>query len=294
MIKSIKLVYKKLIRILLAILSLISILVLILNFTAPRIPILGFHSLIDLPAPINRDQNHHLQEIDYTKQDLAAFLDYLIQQNYWFVSTQELYDYFLTRAKEIPPEHLGQKPIMLSFDDGYKTMYTNLLPLLENLEDKYSRKVKVVLFVNPGTMSTPESKFPYHVSCNDLREGFTKGFYDIQSHGLTHKNLTEINAEDLLYEIAEAQVQLRKCTTDLDPGKVVASHIAYPYGATNEQVKAYVSKYYLSGYLYNSEIMKLGWVRNNYRIPRLSVNWKKSPARLIKMAERSSKLTKKE
>jgi hypothetical protein len=55
---------------------------------------------------------------------------------------------FLTKSQQIPPEHIGQKPIMLSFDDGYKNIYTNLLPILEKLETKYGRKVKVVLFVN--------------------------------------------------------------------------------------------------------------------------------------------------
>jgi peptidoglycan/xylan/chitin deacetylase (PgdA/CDA1 family) len=224
---------------------------------------------------------------------METLLDYLVKHNFWFLSTQELYDYFITHAKKIPPEHLGQKPVMLSFDDGYKNIYTNLLPILEKLEYKYGRKVKVVVFANPGTLANYESNSSYHMTCKDLREGLEKGFYDIQSHGLNHKNLTKINTHDLINEVLNAQVELRKCTTDLDPNKLVAAHIAYPYGATNEQVQKYASKYYLSSYLYNSKIMKIGWLSDQYHIPRLTVNWQKPASKLIQMAARSSELVKK-
>jgi len=266
----------------------ISTIWLILNLSAPQIPLLGFHSIIDIEEPQEKGiQGSPLPAMDYTKQDLREFLDYLVSHNFWFLSTQELYDYFLTKSKHIPAEHLGQRPIMISFDDSYKTFYTNLLPVLQDLENEYSQKVKVVLFINPGTMAKSERKTSYNITCQNLRRGLLKGFYDIQSHGQTHKKLTELNNKDLIYEIAEAQTKLRECTEDLDPDKTVASHIAYPYGALNQRVEEYVSKYYLSGYLYNSRIFKLGWLRSNYQIPRLTVNHAKTPKRLIQMAERA-------
>ncbi|MFB2974019.1 polysaccharide deacetylase family protein [Aerosakkonema sp. BLCC-F183] len=261
---------------------------LLLNFFTPKIPIFGFHSIIDIENPSEkRLQGSPLPEIDYTKQDLSEFLDYLVRHNFWFLSTQDLYDYFIVKSKQIPSEHLGQRPIMISFDDSYKTFYTNLLPVLRDLENKYNKKVKVVLFINPGILAKGESKTAYNITCQNLRKGLLKGFYDIQSHGHRHKKLTELNTDELIYEIAEAQVKLRRCTQDLDPNKTVASHIAYPYGASNKKVEEYVSKYYLSGYLYNSRMLKLGWLRSNYQIPRMSVNHEKSPQRLIQMAERA-------
>lgn len=291
--KSIKLKSKNfLIRIWLAFLVLLAAIWLILDLTTPKIPLLGFHTIIDIHKHEDRPfEASVFQSMNYFHPDMEVLLDYLVRQNYWFISAQDLYDYFITTHK-IPSEHIGQKPIMLSFDDGYKNIYTNLLPMLEKLEKKYGRKVKVVLFVNPGTLADYQSNSSIHMTCKDLRSGLEKGFYDIQSHGLNHKKLTELDTQDLIRELAEAQVKLRECTQDLDPNKTVASHIAYPYGASNQKVEEYASKYYLSGYLYNSRIMKLGWVRNNYQIPRLSVNWKKSPSRLIQLAQRSSKLTK--
>ncbi len=289
----IKSISKRLSKILVVVLVFISTIALILNSHAPKITLLGFHTVVDPTKPVDHQfQVAGFKQMNYFQPDMEILLDYLVSHNFWFVSAQELYDYFINDSKEIPAEHLGQKPIMLSFDDGYKNVYTNLLPILQNLEEKYGRKVKVVLFVNPGTLADYESPASFHMTCKDLRFGLEQGFYDIQSHGLKHKNLTKIKTEDLINELAKAQTELRKCTEGLDPNKTVASHLAYPYGATNEKVRSYASKYYLSGYLYNSLIMKIGWLKSDYQIPRFTVNWKQDPHWLSEMAEKSSRLKK--
>jgi poly-beta-1,6-N-acetyl-D-glucosamine N-deacetylase len=264
---------------------------LILEFTTPRIPLLGFHGIIGVDSQVPKSDP---LQMDYPKQELEEFIEYLVSHNYWFLSAQDLYDYFITKSKDLPSEHFNQKPILISFDDGYKTVHTNLMPFLEQLEKKYGKKVKVVLFINPGTLAKPGSRASTHLGCQNLREGLKKGFYDIQSHGLTHKNLTQISNQELIDELVQAQTQLRKCTEGLDPEQKVAFHLAYPFGAYNKQTEHYASKYYLSSYLYNSRILKLCRLKNYYEIPRLTVNRQKSVSRLIKMAERSHPIKKKE
>lgn len=293
--KSIKLKYRNLFflfsSLVLGFLISLAITFLLSYFTAPRIPLLGFHGIIDSekPAPISV-QRKVPPEMDYDKRDLEIFLEYLIHNKYWFITPQNLYEYFLIHSQEIPPEHLGERPIMLSFDDGYKTIHTNLLPLLEKLEKKYAQKVKVVLFVNSGTLAKSKSPYETHMRCQELREGYKKGFYDVQSHGWNHKNLTKLNNQELTDELSKAQTELRACLKDLDPMQQVASHIAYPYGDSNQKVESYASRYYLSSYLYNSRILRSCWLRDYYQIPRLTVNRRKSPNQLIQMAERSHQL----
>lgn len=253
-----------------------------LGESIPRVPILGFHGIIKTKIPA---LNSFQDNMDYPQKELEQLIEYLIINNYWFLTTQDVYDFFLTKSREIPVEHRGQKYIMLSFDDGYKTVYTNLLPLLSKLEKKYHQKVKVVLFINPGTLANKNSIASTHLGCQELREGLQKGFYDIQSHGQNHRNLTELTRPQLFNELLRARIDLRKCTQDLDPELKVASHLAYPYGAYNKQVESYVIKYYLSAYLYNDEILDYGCLKNHYQIPRLMVNRQKSPKQLIKLAE---------
>ncbi|WP_407896016.1 polysaccharide deacetylase family protein [Scytonema sp. NUACC26] len=247
-----------------------------------EIPILGFHGILDAKAPVIFSPEESLH---YPQQDLEELLEDLVRNDYWFLTTQDLYDFFLKKVKKIPKEYLKKTPIMLSIDDGHRTIHTNLLPILYKLEKKYNKKIKIVLFINPGTFPKRKSKSLTHLGCQELREGLNHGFYDIQSHGMNHKNLTKLSSQAIVYELVQAQTKLRECTKDLDPQKKVASHFAYPYGAYNQQVKSYVSKYYLSSYLYNDKILSLACRKNLYEISRLAVSRGTSFLELIRKSE---------
>ncbi|MGA9380979.1 MAG: polysaccharide deacetylase family protein [Phormidium sp.] len=289
--KSIKLKLKSFpVRVFIATLLIISSIWLMIDLTIPKIPILGFHSIVDTQNSEVKNGKQNWRRIDYSKEDFGEILDYLVTHNFWFISSQELYIFFISKSQIIPPEHIGQKPIMLTFDDSYKTFYTNLLPVLESAANKYNKKIKVVLFINPGTMAKNENQTSYNITCNQLREGFQKGFFDIQSHGRKHKKLTDLTTKDLIDELEKAQLQLRKCIAGLDPNKTVASHIAYPYGASNQKVEKFAARYYKSGYLYNSRFFWQGWLENKYQIPRLTVNRQKPPKGLIYIAEKALKI----
>ncbi|WGV28627.1 polysaccharide deacetylase family protein [Halotia branconii] len=265
----------------LALVSLIGFSLLNLEYTEPIVPVLGFHGVVN---PKKSDSQLQLGVMHYPQKDLEKLLVNLINDNYWFLTSEDLYVFFLTKSQKIPNEHRNQKPIMISFDDGYRTVHTNLLPLLSKLENKYGKKIKVVLFINPGTLARKGNQDFTHLGCQELREGLKKGFYDIQSHGLNHQDLTTLNRRELINELVQSRTELRKCTQDLDPEQKVASHFAYPYGAYNKQVESYVSKYYLSSYLYNDEIVTYTCFKNYYEIPRLMVNRQKSAKQLLEIA----------
>jgi len=261
---------------------------------AVRIPILGFHDIIDTQNPAELPPQRLAFTNDYTKQDLAKVLEYLVQEKFWFLSSQDLFVYFIDKSKPIPIQHLGQKPIMLSFDDGYKGVYTNGLPILENLENIYRKKVKFVLFINPRFMGVDNGgDFLSHTTCRELREGYKKGFYDVQSHGFNHKNLAKIQPKDLEFELAASKFALRKCMRDLDKNKIVGAHLAYPYGSTNKKVGKLLPKYYLSGFLYDDNLLRINWFTNQYQISRIAVNKTVSTKKLIAIANQASTLKRK-
>ena len=260
----------------------------ILEIITVEIPIFGFHDIIDIRNPQEMPPQRREFPGDYSLQNLETFLEYLVSHNYWFLSTQEIYDYFLANPKkQIPIEYRSRPKVAIAFDDGNKSIYTHLLPVLEKLETKYGTKNKAIVFINSGFLGGQVSLIK-KVTCQDLREGLQKGFYDIQSHGLNHENLTKISLKAADRELSEDQKRLRKCTQDLDPDRTVASHIAYPFGAVNRQVDKYVAKYFASGYLYDSLKLKIGfWPNNKYHISRLTVNSKHSAKRLMGLASGS-------
>lgn len=260
-----------------------------------RIPIIGFHDIVDTQNPAELPPKRLAFSIDYTKQDLSVFLEYLTKENYWFLSSQDLYVYFIEKSQPIPAQKIGQKPIMIAFDDGYKGVHENALPILEKLALIHKAKGKFVLFVNPHFLGVDMGRdFLPHTSCNDLRDGYKKGFYDVQSHGFTHKNLTQINGKELEFEIAKSKSELRKCMGDLDKNKVIGAHIAYPYGASDWEVEKILPKYHLTGFLYNDRLFRVNRLENNYRISRITVDKDMSPRALIRIAKKASTLRKKE
>ncbi|MBI4783328.1 MAG: polysaccharide deacetylase family protein [Oscillatoriophycideae cyanobacterium NC_groundwater_1537_Pr4_S-0.65um_50_18] len=268
--------------------SFLSLFLLFSYWVTPRIPIIGFHGIVDLDHPATGDILHPIaQRMSYPMQDLEKLLEYLIRHNYWFLSAQEMQDFFISKSQPIPVEHKEQRPIMLTFDDSYKTVYTNVIPMLEKLEKQYGRKAKMVLFVNPGTLAKPDRPSTTYLSCQDLRSGYEKGYYDIQSHGQNHKDLAKISDNELLIELVESQTQLRHCMTGLAPPADIAAHLAYPYGDMTDHVTAVASRYYRSGYLYNSRLLRFCWLKDPYRISRLTVNRDKSVDYLIRMLDQS-------
>lgn len=248
------------------------------------IPIFSLHEVVD----INKLSKPSLQDISLynnTKQDLEKFLDYLIKNKYWFLSTQELSEYFIEKSQPIPSQHLSQKPIMLTFDDGYLGVHTHLYPILESLLKKYGTKAKLVLFVNPNSINSAR-----HLTCDDLRKGLSQGFYDIQSHSFHHYDLTKLSDNQLTFEFTEAQQFLRRCTQGLDPNQTVALHLAYPYGSFNERVQRQASKYYVAGYSFENIALQPEQITNKYQIPRLNITKNTSLTKMIQLAESASRI----
>jgi peptidoglycan/xylan/chitin deacetylase (PgdA/CDA1 family) len=247
-----------------------------------EVPIFGFHGIFDQNTPPASIKN-----FDYPKEKLKLFLTSLIEKKYWFLSTEELYDYFIDpHPKAIPPEHSKDRPILLSFDDGYKSTHNNLMEILPELENTFGKKIKVTLFINPGFMGK-EGINSGHASCADLREGFKKGYYDLQSHGQNHENLTKISLTNAESELSRAQKNLKECLIDLDSKFEVANHFAYPFGATNKAVEKLTSKYYKSSYLYNSKSLTPFWSKDKYLVSRFTVNRETSLHKLIAKAQGS-------
>ncbi|MGL5082970.1 MAG: polysaccharide deacetylase family protein [Microcoleaceae cyanobacterium] len=257
-----------------------------------RVPIFGFHDIIDLDDPQELPPNRPGFESDYTKQNLYPFLNYLVDQNYWFLSTQDLYTYFIKRSEPVPEEYLDRKPVMITFDDGYYSAYKNVLPILKDLERNYGEIVKVVLFINPKYTGAKMAGYLPHISCEEMQEGYRLKFYDIQSHGHTHQQLTRLKFKGLQEELGLAKNSLRKCLKDLDTKGWTSAHIAYPFGASSKRVEKSLPQYYLTGYLYDDTISRPNKLRNPYRISRIRTNLSMSPSQLIKIAERATLIRK--
>lgn len=120
------------------------------------------------------------------------------------------------------PRPYDRKVAVISFDDGYPSMYTKLLPLLT----VYG--YHVTLFVHANNVYHAAKK---SITWGQLREMQDKGF-DIQSHSLSHPDLVRVirrgdgASRRRLFE----EIYLSKRVLELHLGREVR-YFAFPYGS---------------------------------------------------------------
>ena len=123
-----------------------------------------------------------------------------------------------------------KKPVLLTFDDGYRDNYTNLFPLLK----KYN--VKVTIFMISGSIGSSRS-----LTEAQIREMSDSGLVSFQSHTVTHNYLDEEGAAQLEREMHDSMWTLMRLT-----GKQPFV-LCYPSGRSSALARQYTAKYYEFG-----------------------------------------------
>jgi peptidoglycan/xylan/chitin deacetylase (PgdA/CDA1 family) len=144
---------------------------------------------------------------------------------------------FLVVGGFSPTSH-AQKAIILNFDDDWKGQLTYAVPILK----KYGFNAS--FFVTTGCLTHQNSSFCNNsggdsaMTWNDIKLLSELG-YDIQSHGVSHKNLTTVSAGDLEYEVRQSKQSL------LEHG-INSTVFGPPYAAGwgNSTIVDTISKYY--------------------------------------------------
>ena len=170
-------------------------------------------------------------ELFVKPSELEKQFAYLVENGYdpiWFEDLAQAEDY--------------DKPVILTFDDGYDDNYTELYPLLL----KY--QVKATVFVIGDAMG-----MPHKMTQEQVKELSDSGLVSIQSHGYTHKNMDAMDAEKLEFELGETRRVLTRVT-----GKI-PSVLCYPSGRYNDATVEIARKYYnfalkMTGKLYNTSV----------------------------------------
>ena len=141
-------------------------------------------------------------------EDFDWQMKYLVDHGYHTISIDELYD-FLAGQGTLP-----DRPVLITFDDGYVDNYTNAYPILK----KYN--LKATIFIVTGFVSKRRG----YLTWDQLREMEKNGIM-AQSHTVTHAPLPELSDERIREELVESK---RQAETEL--GHPV-EFIAYPTGA---------------------------------------------------------------
>lgn len=133
------------------------------------------------------DNSYYVDPVEFEKQ-----LQYLQQSGYRSLTFKQAAQY-LTEGNALP-----QKCVIITFDDGYASVYEVAYPLLK----KYG--FCAVHFVVVDTIGTEG-----HMSVAQLKELAQAG-HEIGSHGYSHAILTELDDQQLTVEIYKSKQRLEE------------------------------------------------------------------------------------
>lgn len=144
-------------------------------------------------------------------------LEYLRENNYTVIPLRQLVNYYLKKGPPPP-----KKSAVIVVDDGHKTVYTDMLPLVK----KYG--IPVTLFLYPSAISNAS----YAMTWDQLREIKKTGLFDIQGHTYWHPNFKheqkKLNPAD--YE-KFVEMQLKKSKKRLEKElDINVDMLAWPFG----------------------------------------------------------------
>jgi peptidoglycan/xylan/chitin deacetylase (PgdA/CDA1 family) len=187
-----------------------------------RILALSYHRL--LPDQLKNMQNniraeesfYHVYESCFRKQ-----MGYLKEIGYNTITFQELLSY-KDGGKSLP-----RKTVILSFDDGYTSVYERAFPILK--EYKFSATIFVTTDIQ-SEIFQPFSSLDPPLTLDHLREMTDSGLISIQSHGVTHRILTKLKPSDLEWELRYSKGYLEGITHK--PVNILCA----PNGFSNAQV----------------------------------------------------------
>jgi peptidoglycan/xylan/chitin deacetylase (PgdA/CDA1 family) len=173
-----------------------------------------YHYISELPA----DADVYRQDLTVIPEHFDAQLAYLQAQGYQTVALMDIYD-ALTLGKPLP-----DRPIVLTFDDGYKDAYTQALPLLQ----KYGFIGEFFLLATPAHYEATS-----YMTWDEVRAMSDAGM-SMQAHGRDHFDLTNREYEFLVYQILGAKEAVQAHT------ERPVSFFCYPSGRYDDSVTAVV------------------------------------------------------
>jgi len=182
------------------------------------IPVLMYHRIV------SEAQKYSHHGIWVTAQSFEQNLISLRQRGYSSITFKQ-YQLFLNREFTLP-----NRPVILTFDDGYEDNYTLAFPLLR----KYGFSAVIFLVANATRRTNfwdiDEPKVQL-LNEKQICEMSTAGI-EFGSHTVTHPNLSQCSPEQIRKELVESKQVIERMT-----GREIIS-IAYPYGAVNGTIKS--------------------------------------------------------
>lgn len=184
--------------------------------TAKRhdLPVLVYHK-VGLPP-----KGSKLKNLWVSPKRLKSHIGHLKKRGYNTIGFSDL-----ARALRGGPP-LPSKPVLITFDDGYKNNYTGAFGILKETGAKANIFIVYNTVGKNNSWHDPSSE-PWinMLDWNMIKEMQSSGLVEFGSHTMNHPNLCETATDEVSWEARESKKRLEE---KLD---VEITAFAYPYGA---------------------------------------------------------------
>ena len=176
------------------------------------VPILMYH-VIAAPPPGARYPGLYVRPADF-----AGEVQWLAQNGYRAVTLERVWNAWHGRAR------LPRRPVVLSFDDGYRSDFTTALPVLSRLRWPGVLNLEVantrpVWGTRPGEV-----------------EALVDAHWEIDAHTLTHPDLTRLSPAEVWRQVDGSRLAIRR------EFHVPVEFFCYPSGRFDREVEQLVRR----------------------------------------------------
>lgn len=214
-----------------------------------NIPIFMYHWIKD-------DTGDYMYPENMVKPaELRKQMEYLNENNYDVIFVSEL----------DKVQHY-EKPVILTFDDGWEDVYFHAFPLAKELN------MKICMYIITDLVGTPG-----YCTLDELKEMRDSGIVEIDSHTLSHPYLDELTKEKVSEELINSKKYIKD---NLD---IESKVICYPSGRSNNTVIEIAKENYKYGLLmdggvfkYNSNTSNIYEIKRIYAMRSMTLNTFKS------------------
>lgn len=211
-----------------------------------KIPILSYHSVSNESCPLSLKINQFDNQLKYLKKN--GFQSVFIDE--------------INKSKN--------KKIIITFDDGYKDLISNSLPILKKYNFKATCFVVSNLIGETNSWDENDKNITKKKLMNKMDIAlWVKNGMKIGSHSKNHKNLTNLSYEIMLNEITESKFYLENL---IDSS---VDSFCYPYGSFNEKIINEVKKNYKFAFTTKRSRYDQS-IHNKYVLPRIDMGKKMS------------------
>jgi len=179
-----------------------------------KVPILLYHRF----GPVVADS------MTVTTPVFESHLKYLSENGYTVIPLRQLVNYYRGHGQPPPP-----KSVVITADDGHKSVYTDMFPLIK----KYH--IQVSLFIYPSAISNAS----YAMTWDQLREIKKSRLVEIESHTYWHPNFKKDRRRLSPSAYSKSvDMQLKKSKEKLEKELGIrVDMLAWPFGIYDENLE---------------------------------------------------------